>query len=1035
MASSKRGKGKERVVDDYDEEEGKVRTKRRKVTISRVYEGLDRHLLVPEDTNQTLDDTVEDVEVYRVEELYPTKAKREKTGEEEISYVIHQPGVSSTRSHGDPYANTSSSEDGVGEELSFGQNILSYNDGDISILVPKRSGEGLVGKVGKTVLDEYITELDESAAPRLAEANRRRLARDDPHGDHYGDRDACYEDMPAEEREMMEASDIRMVRNAFGQVPGRPNCYSFGAYEGKGFSGCGVVDPFSLPIMYERHDFHMWTWENDVYDYMNYAQFREYEHQGVGIPSLRDIKRIARESLKMESRNILREARMVSKTREDAANKLSYLYQQLVEFTHERAFREKGLTDQNVLVYRGDPCARVVFLLKSPNGFDMKDSGTPYTPKLARDSKDNGLGKIQDQLYYAARQTVMDYFNRTSRKTTIGELDAAIHHMLPILTGECDVDGYDSGVAFLYCVPIHDPDKWGKKRHEQESKERSLGGYQPYGAQKEFPTNVLTFMDYARIALRIISPIIIISTSRFTTQCLSAGMDPKKIPGMTNAVDKHKWFTIRLSTQGVGSGAGASTTSASASKAAVKMIYDSETKKMVKQRLDAWCIRGDHPFVVRSNELKMLPAVKTLTQRVASKLFSEYDMRAHLSGRSSTLDVFSLGGPSRTKELTGEDASGTNPAFPARQLMSNGNYVCKGVTAKHIERFRTDNRVSVVIGVCEEANEAEQMAPLDEATGYGSGETPCLKVEAGGTVSSFPSSIANTSFWKVDLPCIIHQACLYPGVDLVKNLRERKTKTSVATLVIRTKAIKTTDPRFFDYVPRYPGVTSEEERKSLRLCIDQRLKEYRDTVNKREEKRCTRKMGVGRFIASKRKEAASRSTAMTGRDDDPFEKVHFMLDGFEENGERATCEGMRGFGAWYNFLFVPRLMVDVTRGLNELGAQGSVDYAVFYASVLEMIERTVFSEAHRMVHEEALEKNLKNPKPPKTASKRQIKGPPPYVNMGKTVNLMGQKFFDHSECTLNSKVSDDVKLEWIEMLSDVGMQVKRALKKYVDALL
>jgi hypothetical protein len=156
-----------------------------------------------------------------------------------------------------------------------------------------------------------------------------------------------------------------------------------------------------------------------------------------------------------------------------------------------------------------------------------------------------------------------------------------------------------------------------------------------------------------------------------------------------------------------------------------------------------------------------------------------------------------------------------------------------------------------------------------------------------------------------------------------------------------------------------------------------------------------------------------------------MKRIHFLLEGFEQNtGERMNVEGIRKHDSWYNMLFVPRLMVDVTHSLDHLSSAGSVDYAVFYASVLEMIERSIFSEAHRIVHQE------KKVPPPK-----RKRGPPPFLTTGQIVKLIGRKYFDHSECTLNSRASDDIQLQWIELLSEIGAQVKKALKHYVDAML
>jgi len=55
--------------------------------------------------------------------------------------------------------------------------------------------------------------------------------------------------------------------------------------------------------------------------------------------------------------------------------------------------------------------------------------------------------------------------------------------------------------------------------------------------------------------------------------------------------------------------------------------------------------------------------------------------------------------------------------------------------------------------------------------------------------------------------------------------------------------------------------------------------------------------------------------------------------------------------------------------------------------------------------------------------------------VGQIVRALGKRYFDNSQCTLNSEASDDFQLQWIEMLSSVGMQAKKALQKYVEALL
>jgi len=76
-------KGQERVPEDQgecEEEQGPVRTKRRKVVISPVYEGLDRYTLVPKDASRSLSDVVEDMEEYDVDELYPCFSQDKQKG-------------------------------------------------------------------------------------------------------------------------------------------------------------------------------------------------------------------------------------------------------------------------------------------------------------------------------------------------------------------------------------------------------------------------------------------------------------------------------------------------------------------------------------------------------------------------------------------------------------------------------------------------------------------------------------------------------------------------------------------------------------------------------------------------------------------------------------------------------------------------------------------------------------------------------------------------------------------------------------------
>lgn len=993
--------------------------KKRKVVISRIFGGLDQKTLKPTDKEKKLSDLVEDIEEYEVHDLYEgnipdlkrknsneKKNQYEKEEEEygDISFSIYQPGVSSRRlndGHGVNSSSSCSQENDESEELSFGQNIISYNEGDISVLVPEyensEKDEGNIirsrKKYNPLVIDDYVEKLDPSAPEELSVRSFPRLRINDPHVNHYGNR---YTEKDKEEG-FCEV-DFKGVKNAFSQVPGRPNCYTFGDFLGKGFSDCNVVDPFSLPIMYERRDFHMWTWLNEVYDYMTYNEFLEYREKGKGIMPLRDIKKMIRNSMKIKSVNNIRNQGNGNNIRQRELRKLSFLYQQLTEFTYERAFRDKGLTEKNILVYKGDPCARIVFLMKCPNYYDIKDCSDHFNPSLRTTSKSNGLGIIQDQLYLSLKERVKEFYASIGKNVTIGQIDEAVKYMIPMLSGECSKDGVDSGVAFLYCVPIYDPDQWGKKKMEKDLKEKQIVGYSNYGSQKEFPTNVLTFMDYSRIALRIISPIIVVSTSRFTTQCLSSGMDPKKMPGITNVVDKFKWFTVRMSSKAGGAGVGESTTSSKSKKAAVKTVYDPETRKSVSERLDTWCMRGDHPFLIDKQKNKYISDVKKLTNRISQKLFCEMNMPEYLTRKINTVTSFSFGSPNpnaKEKRLPSPESID----IPKNQLMIYGNYICKNPNRKNIKEYTRKKSICIVIGVVEEEKEKSQMENLDKITEYGNEETPCMKVSSSREINEFPTSILNCEFWKNDLLDIIHQACLYPGVELVKNLRERKTKTSVSNLVIRTKAINTRDKNFFNTLPRYVGINNHKDMQENRIRIDDKIKQ------------------MNKIVLEKNNNFTS------------FDRIKFMLQGFDENtNERIETLGLRKYDSWYSFLFLPRLIVDCSENLDHINSSGSIDNAVFYSSVLETIERTIFSEAHRIIYEEKKSSSNAN-------QQKSRRGPPPFMTISQNVKKIIKNHYDHAQCALNSKGNQDINMQWTEILSNIGLITKNTLRTFVQEIL
>lgn len=848
--------------------------KRRRVTVSRVYRGLNSGTLRPEDPECTLEDCIEDIEEYNVEELY--------VGEEEkdhplVNYVIYQPEV--------PPA---------GEEGSYGEHR--------AILVPQiecveghptqnPSGLARCTDAQKLVLEDYEYELD-STATRVHGERLYSLPRDNTYGttvDYLS----------------------RSVRNAFSIIPGRPNCYSFGSsYDGKGFHGCKILDAFSLPQMYNRADTHINAWVQNTFD--------------------------------SSTRKLSDGLHMVSTSREEAKLKLDRLYTQLTEFTNERAFIEKDLDEEHILVYRGDPMAKLVFLFKSPNFYDTKDAIDPRNPCLPRTAKSNTLGIMQHVLKEKVMERIGNYCAHIELES--GIVEKAMDHMLPILNGNCASDGHDSGVAFLYCIPIYDPEDWGKAKYRKENASVGLGGYRAKAAMSDFPANVMEiFMRYAEIALNLISPAIVVSTSEFTTRCLSVGMNAKRMGSRTTVPSKGKWFTVPLTLGGGGNLGGMS-----------RRFVNYETGDIIEQRTRSWCIRGVHPFLLKKESMKAreMPNVTMVMDRVASKLFEELRMPEYITGRESTLTKFCMTTPGR--KVIEESKPGMDAP---RAMHVRGNYVCRWAPPERIEGYPVD----VEIDVIEDErfiNEEEEHAWYKE----NSKRRPFLVINGG---AEFPPSMHPEGF----LDTLIRTACAYPGLEILRGIQMKKSKRTNSRLWITGSPVSTSkkspkqDKEYFTPIPRSHGVEDVMKKEFVQL-----------------KKILERKMGpMGKFT----------QTTKT-----PLQEVLV---------EESPNE-------WHWLLFRKRIIIDTTSSLEDTtSSRMSVDHAIYISCLLEVVERIVYAEAHRLAGVESA------------------------PSVGSIVRTTSKRGMEHVEC-LKKPGYEDVPLLWIEGMMTVGMKVKETLESFAKEI-
>jgi hypothetical protein len=830
--------------------------KRRKVQVSRVFGGLAPSTLRPEDPTQSLDDCIEDVELYTVEELYP---KGEDEGEDEgeeisVRYVIYQPEV--------PLAGTEGScrERPAVLVPQLDPSEEGHPTRDPSALARYVDGE-------KLVLEDYDYELDPSASRQVG----AMVVEDAQYG----------------------TQESRTLYNAFSVVPGRPNCYSFGAgYEGKGFGGCRLIDPFSLPEMYDRAESHVNAWVQNTADPL--------------------------------TKNLRNGTHMVSASRIDARRKLALLLNQLREFVDERAFLEKGLGEEHLLIYRGDPMAKVVFLFKSPTFYDMKDARESSRPFFGRTSGSNPLGALQDMLRDKVYAQVREFCHR---RDLTSEQEKAVKHMLPILTGDCDPDAQNGGVAALYCVPIHDPEDWGKAKHREANKSVGLGGYRAKSAMSEFPANVLEiFMRYAEVALNIISPAIVVSTSEFTTRCLSVGMNPKRMATRTNVPPRLKWFTVPLTFGGSNLGSMS------------RRMINPETGDAIELRTRSWCIRGIHPFQLKGSNAtgSLSDTAKESMDRVAKKLFTEMRMMEYLTGRDSTLTTFCVN-PRRIKE---KPKPGTGAP---RAMQIRGNYVCKDAPDELTRGYPVDVHIRVV----EEGREGTRSIRIDGA-------------------AEFPPM--------VHLKDRIKMVCAHSGLALVHALR---TKT-VLPVRTSTKSPKQ-DKDYFTTLPRSPGPVDVS---AVRAAV-------------------AKKIGpMGKYAKSKANDILVLLDQRSRQSVDRRSREHVDQRSHEHVGRDGG-----------DVFFRRRMVMDSTTSLDHTSSIGSsVDYALYVLCVLEVIDRVVYAEAHRVCG---------------------VEGAP---SVGKVVGSVSKSMMQHVECTSEPSY-EDVVMEWSDHMMTLGNHVKETLVEYVEAAL
>jgi hypothetical protein len=546
-------------------------------------------------------------------------------------------------------------------------------------------------------------------------------------------------------------------------------------------------------------------------------------------------------------------------------------------------------------------------------------------------------------MQHILKEKVMERIDKycANRGLGPGIIEKAMDHMLPILNGNCASDGHDSGIAFLYCIPIYDPADWGKAKYRKENASVGLGGYRAKAAMSEFPANVMEiFMRYAEIALNLISPAIVVSTSEFTTRCLSVGMNAKRMGSRTTVPSKGKWFTVPLT---LGGGGGGNLGGMS------RRFVNYETGDVIEQRTRSWCIRGVHPFLLKKEGTKAreMPNVMMVMDRVASKLFEELRMPEYITGRESTLTTFCMTAPDRKTIEEAKPGTGA-----PRAMLTRGNYVCRWAPPDQIEGYPVDVEIEVM-----EDEEEEQEWYKEKAKGR-----PFLVIDGG---ANFPPSMHPEGF----LDTLIRTACAYPGLEILRGIQMKKSKRTKSRLWIAGSPVSTSkkspkqDKEYFTPIPRSHGVEDVMKKEFVRL-----------------KKILERKMGpMGKFT----------QTTKT-----PLQEVLF---------EESPNE-------WHWLLFRKRIIIDTTGSLEDpTSGRMSVDYALYISCLLEVIERIVYAEAHRL---------------------GGVESAPSVASIVRTTSKRGM---EHVEC-LDKPSYEDVRLLWIEEMMAVGTKVKETLVAFAKEM-
>jgi N-glycosidase YbiA len=1160
-----------------------------------------------DDDDDVIDDIVEDIEEYEVTELYCKSEKRnakieeieddddddnkneekkkEKGKEKEddnnhkgkskettvFSFKIYQPDA------GPVDLNVENISNSIYKEISeFGE----YDDSTVSIkngnelqvsLTNDRSGfsenavlipdEELIKK-SIHALEQIEVEMDSSALKEFSMKPMIILPEDNPMRDYYGYK----ETIPGEK-------EIR--RNAFSVVEGRPNVYTFGNYEGRGFDGCGVVDLFSLPEVKNLKEMHQLSWIFGKYDYVFNPSYdpsilhnlRYALKEGI-------IERKVHHAIESSSssssssiiNNTIQGFQMASTSRESAKRKLTCLYYQLVEHTYLRGFESKGLTDENILLYRGDPNAKVVFLFKSPTWKDIESAESGSNCFLKKSSRSNGLESLQTTLENAVRDRINVFYennnnnnNNNNReeggrigKPSSNDIYQAMKYILPLLTGDCDDAGYNSGVAVLYVIPVFDPEKWGQKKYDKDSKSVGLGGYQPRSSSQEFPTNVLnTFMMYSQIALEIISPIVVVSTSKFTTQCLMANMQSKLLSGMTNCVGESKWFRTKyvLFSKNSGSGSSsssslkrknASSSSSSSSNEEMSIQYiDPDSGVVINKRTESWCVRSVHPFLIkqasgRDNSLSSsssssryyrdprLTAIDSM-KMVADKLFEVLKVGSFITGKSETLTKFFIQSKKietipidPTKRAKKRDES-NNLNLPENCLHIGDSFICRNLKTVHLVCMTTVtssccNPVYSVIRTYEKdaptkSGLQEKRAILEKEIYPVSEESKKLIMlnhhppsfmmpsiimnskEEEEEDSTFPTFIVSSQEYRIRIKEIVKQTCIVFGITFLHDLRQRVkaylrcdpkslssftysgkdmlTTEPVGTererMLPRTKLYKQTQPiidtpedykRAIDallysvenHIENRLNELEEKKKKEIsekRLPYKQKLKVIKncsknDTDNGLKQKsildmfssKGKEKITVEEEEEQEEKEKEKEKEKEEEEDDEITKTQNLLMQDLNyisfKLKDNATRKKDSDEYSWWKHMFIPRVLVDECISIGgHIGDRGTMDMGIFFASVLETIERVLFREIHDIVLQEDTE-NITNlmRKTTRMEWKRER-------SVGQIIKKVTDTYFPHVKWFLYSKCNEmDSKLEWTGELQKIAKMIKQEMERF-----